>query len=121
MRSKLEGREQMADGRTPLVGDSSGFVGMSIQLFSHLPRSVKNNIRTATVLSVLLLTSFYSIAQGGADSAMKMRPAEMATTMRSNGKIYVVVAVLIIILSGLFFYLIRLDRKITRLEKGDNS
>ena len=43
--------------------------------------------------------------------------AEMADTMRSNGKIYVVVAVLLVILAGLIFYLISLDRKISRLEK----
>jgi heme export protein D (CcmD) len=44
-------------------------------------------------------------------------PNEPATGMRSEGKIYVVVAVLITILAGLFLYVIRLDRKITRLEK----
>jgi CcmD family protein len=42
---------------------------------------------------------------------------EMADTMRSNGRIYVVVAVVVVILLGLFLYLIRLDRKISRLEK----
>ncbi|HEY4207332.1 MAG TPA: CcmD family protein [Puia sp.] len=42
---------------------------------------------------------------------------EMADQLRANGKIYVVVAVLIVILLGLFLYVIRLDRKITRLEK----
>ncbi|MBU3743228.1 MAG: CcmD family protein [Sediminibacterium sp.] len=35
-----------------------------------------------------------------------------------NGKIGVVVAVLVTILVGLFVYLISLDRKITRLEKN---
>lgn len=35
-----------------------------------------------------------------------------------NGKIGVVVAVLVTILVGLFIYLISLDRKITRLEKN---
>jgi len=43
---------------------------------------------------------------------------EMADTMRSNGKIYVVVTVLVIILLGLFFYLVRLDRKISKMEKS---
>ncbi len=42
---------------------------------------------------------------------------EMAVGMRSNGKIYVVVAVVVTILLGLVFYLINLDRKISRLEK----
>jgi hypothetical protein len=40
-----------------------------------------------------------------------------AFDMRHNGKIYVVVSVILIILMGLILYLIRLDRKITRLEK----
>lgn len=41
--------------------------------------------------------------------------------MRSNGKIYVVVAVVVIILIGLFIYLVNLDRKITKLEKNSNK
>lgn len=43
---------------------------------------------------------------------------EMADVMRSNGKIYVVVAVCLTILIGLFIYVFLLDRKISRLEKG---
>ena len=43
---------------------------------------------------------------------------EMADMMRSNGKIYVVVAVCLTILIGLFIYVFLLDRKISRLEKG---
>lgn len=41
----------------------------------------------------------------------------MASAMRSNGKIYVVVAVLLTILAGLIVYLISIDRKISKLEK----
>lgn len=41
---------------------------------------------------------------------------EMADTMRSNGKIYVVVVVLATIFAGIFAYLVYLDRKITRIE-----
>jgi CcmD family protein len=41
-----------------------------------------------------------------------------ADLMRSNGKIYVVVAVCLTILFGLFIYVFLLDRKISRLEKG---
>jgi CcmD family protein len=36
--------------------------------------------------------------------------------MRSIGKIYVVVAVILVIFLGLAFYLWRLDRKLTNLE-----
>jgi hypothetical protein len=52
-----------------------------------------------------------------AQDSLSREAPRMADGMRSNGKIYVVVTVLIIILSGLFIYLIRLDRKISRLEK----
>ena len=46
------------------------------------------------------------------------KEAEMADMMRSNGKIYVVVAVCLIILAGVFLYVLRIDRKIRELEKG---
>lgn len=42
---------------------------------------------------------------------------EMADALRQNGKIYVVVLVLVIIMTGLLAYLIRLDGKVSRLEK----
>ena len=41
----------------------------------------------------------------------------MADLMRSEGRIYVVIAVMLTILGGLLLYLVRLDRKISRLEK----
>jgi len=37
--------------------------------------------------------------------------------MRSNGKIYVVITVAAIIITGLFVYLISLERKIKKLER----
>ena len=46
---------------------------------------------------------------------------QMADTMRSNGKIYVVVAVIITIFAGIILYLIRLDRKLTKLEKNQHN
>jgi len=42
---------------------------------------------------------------------------EMADGLRANGKIYVVVMVVLTILAGLIFYVVRLDRKIKKLEK----
>lgn len=59
-------------------------------------------------LVVMMLISFSAAAQD--------KP-EMADVMRSNGKIYVVVTVLVLILLGLFIYLISLERKIKKLEK----
>lgn len=58
-------------------------------------------------ISLLFATGIF--AQGNS--------AEMADLMRSNGKIYVVIAVMLTILLGLILYLVRIDRKITRLEK----
>jgi hypothetical protein len=61
------------------------------------------------MLLVMVLTGFAASAQD---------KVEMADTMRSNGRIYVVLAVILTILAGLIFYLIRLDRKISRLENN---
>ena len=46
---------------------------------------------------------------------------EMADTMRSEGKIYVVVAVVLIILLGLIGYTTHIDRKLSKLEKGEDN
>ena len=43
--------------------------------------------------------------------------AEMADTFRSEGKIYVVVAIVLIVLTGLVVYLFALDRKLNKLEE----
>jgi hypothetical protein len=43
---------------------------------------------------------------------------EMADAFRADGKIYVVVAIVLIVLFGLIAYLFMLDRKLTRLERG---
>jgi uncharacterized membrane protein YdjX (TVP38/TMEM64 family) len=43
---------------------------------------------------------------------------DTGNTMNQHGKIYVVVAVMLTILAGLFLYLLRLDRKISKLEKN---
>jgi hypothetical protein len=42
---------------------------------------------------------------------------QVGDTMRSNGRIYVVVAVVLTILIGLILYIVRIDRKISKLEK----
>lgn len=44
--------------------------------------------------------------------------AEMADAFRADGKIYVVVAIVLIVLFVLIAYLFMLDRKLTRLERG---
>lgn len=42
---------------------------------------------------------------------------DMATGLRSSGKIYVVVIGLLVIFCGFIFYLFTIDRKISKLEK----
>jgi hypothetical protein len=46
---------------------------------------------------------------------------EMADQFRADGKIYVVVAVLSVILLGIVIFLFALDRKLSRLEKVAKS
>ncbi len=50
-------------------------------------------------------------------SFAQVQQVEMADAMRSNGKIYIVVAVCLTILLGLFLYVFSIDRKINKLEK----
>lgn len=69
-----------------------------------------NKIKRFLFLCVCLVSCFIGYAQ-------QAKP-EMADLMRSNGKIYVVVAVCLTILLGLFVYVFLLDRKITRLENN---
>ncbi|MCE4217323.1 CcmD family protein [Aquirufa antheringensis] len=58
---------------------------------------------------LLLLISFTASAQAS--------DIEMADQFRADGKIYVVIAVVSVVLMGLFAYLFRLERKVTDLEK----
>lgn len=48
-------------------------------------------------------------------------PVEMADGLRSSGKIYVVVAVIVTLFAGLVLYIISLDRKISKLEKESDQ
>jgi CcmD family protein len=58
---------------------------------------------------LLLLLSFAASAQAS--------DIEMADQFRADGKIYVVIAVVSVVLIGLFAYLFRLERKVSDLEK----
>jgi hypothetical protein len=52
-----------------------------------------------------------------AQDIVRSQQVEMADRFRADGKIYVVIFVLGAILLGLILYVVRLDRKITKLEK----
>ncbi|MHA4894782.1 CcmD family protein [Pedobacter sp. PWIIR3] len=62
------------------------------------------------LMALLLMISSVSVfAQDGG--------IEMADALRSNGKIYVVVVCIVIILLGLLAYLFSLDKRLKKLEK----
>lgn len=61
-------------------------------------------------LSLTLLVLF-------SQSLFAQPTTSMADNMRSDGRIYVVIAVLLTILAGIFLYLVRLEKKIKSLEK----
>lgn len=65
-------------------------------------------IHKTLVTLILLFLHFSLFAQ---------QEVEMADTLRSEGKIYVVVAIMLVIFVGLIGYLFRMDRKVSRLEK----
>jgi len=71
--------------------------------------------RVLFFLSAILI-SIIAFSQDAGD-----KPVGMADEMRSNGRIYVVVAVMLTILTGLILYLVRLDRKISRWEKSERK
>ena len=60
------------------------------------------------ILSMIIFLPFFLFAQEN--------EVDMADTMRSNGKIYVVVSVVFIILLGLLIALINIDRRVKRME-----
>jgi hypothetical protein len=71
------------------------------------------------IKKLLLLT--FSFLNGLAIMAQdSTNDVQMADAMRENGKIYVVVAVIVTIFAGIIFYLVRLDRKISKLEKNNS-
>lgn len=66
-------------------------------------------MKFSNTLLILLVSSFTGMAQ--------QADIEMADQFRADGKIYVVIAVVLLILVGLFIYPFNLGNKITRLEK----
>lgn len=69
-------------------------------------------MRTILTLILSLISTVSVWAQGN--------DIEMAEMMRSDGKIYIVISVLMIIFIGFIFYLTRLDSRITKMEKEEN-
>ncbi len=63
--------------------------------------------RIQITMAILLMAAFTTYAQ---------TEVEMADRLRAEGKIYVIVLIILIVLAGLFIYLFMLDRKVKRLE-----
>ncbi|SHL20746.1 CcmD family protein [Hymenobacter psychrotolerans] len=76
-----------------------------------MKNSLPNLRRAFLLLLALVVPVLRAAAQAAADSP------EMADTFRADGKIYVVVAVIAVVLVGLLLLLISLDKKVSRLER----
>ena len=64
------------------------------------------------------ITVFLTLVFGVSAYCQTNNPVEMADVLRQDGKIYTVVIGLLVILTGLIIFLIRVDKKIFRLEKN---
>lgn len=77
---------------------------------------MKNRLPKLRPALLVLLALLLPVVRVAAQSTASDSP-EMADVLRQSGKIYVVVAVIAVVLVGLLFFLIALDRKVSRLEK----
>lgn len=71
-----------------------------------------NKLKRTALLIALCIMQVFVFAQN-----TNTKTEDPTDFMRSEGKLYVVMAVVVTILLGLFIYLINLDRKIKKLEK----
>lgn len=72
-----------------------------------IPKSIS---RIGLVFCILMLNTTFAHAQTA-------QVAQNENLMRSNGMIYVVVGVILIILTGMIFYLYTIDKKLKKMEK----
>jgi len=63
------------------------------------------------ILLLLMINGIAAFAQNNGP--------EMADTLRSSGKIYVVISVICIIFAGLAIFLFTIDRRLKKIEKSD--
>lgn len=69
--------------------------------------------KISALFALLLLVSLNLMAQNNT--------IEMADKLRSDGKIYIVIICIVIILIGLLIYLFRLDKRLKMLEKKSSD
>lgn len=90
-------------------------------------KKVKAHLNKTTLLGLFLtvlvlhpaVASVAALAETMQAEIQKISPLEQ--TFYDSGKIYVVVAVALVILIGIFVYLIRTEQRIIRLEKEFNQ
>lgn len=70
-----------------------------------------NRFKNLIALSLFLLACTWHV------SAQTTDQVEMADVFHTNGKIYVVVTILSVVFTGIVALLIRIDRKVSKLEK----
>lgn len=70
-------------------------------------------MKKVTFSLILMMATLQLFAQDGG--------VEMADALRSNGKIYVVVICIVIILIGLILYLFSLDKRLKKIEKENTT
>jgi len=74
----------------------------------------KINLKRVGLSVIYFLLSPFTWAQNAMDSSS----ATIDDTMRSHDKIYVVMAVCVVILIVFFLYLVRIDRKVSKKENS---
>ncbi|WP_017257415.1 CcmD family protein [Pedobacter arcticus] len=68
-------------------------------------------MKKTVLFMIALISSFTVFAQNNG--------VEMAEELRSSGKIYVVVAVMLLLFTAFILYLFSIDRRLKKLEKGN--
>ena len=69
-----------------------------------------NSTRLISTLLLIVLSVFNAVAQGN-------QQVEMADVLRRDGKIYTVVAGLVVILTVMIVFLIRVEIKLSKIER----
>ena len=84
----------------------------SVYKYSQKSIGTMDKLKKAIAVMIMAMIAVYTTAQETVNTT------NAATDiMKSNGKIYVVMTVVTIIVIGLLLYVMRVDRKISKLEK----
>lgn len=92
--------------------DPNDFTPFCVKFIVILSIPMRLPLLMKAPLAALLLLSQTLMAQQPVSNGV-----EMADRLRADGKIWVVVAVIAAVFTGIIIYLVRLDRQIGKLEK----